>query len=131
MLRRIFNNEHWSKLKAILLDHGIYDKPNLRQTAEGMFYRIRVGCPWSDPPERFEPWNKIYKRFRAWRARARHAGDRHKFPLRFPAPILAVSGIAARPLIAVFVTSPFPGAHIMEGYVLNFARPETSGPDGT
>jgi transposase len=66
MLRQLFNDEKWAKLKPILLAHGIYDKPDLRQTVEGMFYRIRVGCPWRDLPEVFGPWNKVYKRFRAW-----------------------------------------------------------------
>jgi len=27
---------------------GIYDKPFLRLTIEGIFYRLRVGCPWRD-----------------------------------------------------------------------------------
>lgn len=66
MLRRILTNENWSKLKPILLAQGIYDKPDLREIVEGMFYRMRAGCPWRDLPEAFGPWNKIYKRFRAW-----------------------------------------------------------------
>ena len=42
---------------------GIYDKPLLRQTMEGVFYRLRVGCPWRDLPDAFGNWNAIYKRF--------------------------------------------------------------------
>lgn len=66
MVRRIFTNENWSKLKRILLAQGVYDKPDLRRTVEGMFYRIRVGCPWRDLPKEFGSWNKVYKRFRDW-----------------------------------------------------------------
>lgn len=66
MLRHILTNEIWSKLKPILLAVGVYDKPDLRRTVEGMFHRIRAGCPWRDLPAAFGPWNKVYKRFRAW-----------------------------------------------------------------
>jgi transposase len=34
----------------IMLKMGIYDKPCLRQTIEGIFYRLRAGCPWRDLP---------------------------------------------------------------------------------
>lgn len=29
-------------------EQGIYHKPNLRKTVEGILYRMRVGCPWRD-----------------------------------------------------------------------------------
>ncbi len=63
MPRQIFTDELWTKLKAILLKMRIYDKPHLRLTLEGIFYRLRVGCPWRDLPEVFGNWNAIYKRF--------------------------------------------------------------------
>lgn len=68
MLRQMLKDQHWPKLRRILLAESIYDKPDLRRTVEGMLYRIRVGCPWQDLPEAFGSWNKIYKRFRAWAA---------------------------------------------------------------
>ena len=49
-----------------MLNIGIYDKPLLRQTIEGIFYRLRVGCPWRDLPDVFGKWNAIYKRFNEW-----------------------------------------------------------------
>ena len=49
-----------------MLQHGIYDKPNLRMMIEGMFYRMRVGCPWRDLPPIFGLWNSIYKKFNRW-----------------------------------------------------------------
>ena len=42
MPRQIFTDELWGKLKKIMLKMGIYDKPFLRQTIEGIFYRLRV-----------------------------------------------------------------------------------------
>jgi len=46
MARLMLSDERWSKLRKIMRQHGIYDKPNLRRMVEGMLYRIRVGCPW-------------------------------------------------------------------------------------
>ena len=44
----------------------IYDKPYLRQTVEGILYRLRVGCPWRDLPDAFGDWSSIYSRFNEW-----------------------------------------------------------------
>jgi transposase len=66
MPRQLFTDEYWGKLKTVLLSLGIYDKPMLRQTVEGIFYRLRVGCPWRDLPAVFGKWNAVYKRFNAW-----------------------------------------------------------------
>ena len=68
MPRLMLNNEHWSKLKPILLQQGIYLKPDLRMTVEGILYRRRSGCSWRDLPEVFGRWNTVYKRFNAWSA---------------------------------------------------------------
>lgn len=66
MPRQLFTDDYWDKFKAIMLSLGIYDKPSLRQTVEGIFYRMRVGCPWRDLPIAFGNWNAVYKRFNAW-----------------------------------------------------------------
>jgi transposase len=66
MPRQMFTNELWEKLKVVMLKMGIYDKPLLRQTIEGIFYRLRAGCPWRDLPDAFGNWNAIYKRFNEW-----------------------------------------------------------------
>jgi Putative transposase of IS4/5 family (DUF4096) len=29
-------------------------------------WRFRTGSPWRDLPERYGPWQTVYKRFRAW-----------------------------------------------------------------
>jgi len=66
MPREMFTDELWLKLKTVMLDLGIYGKPLLCQTIEGIFYRLRVGCPWRDLPDTFDKWNAIYKRFNEW-----------------------------------------------------------------
>jgi transposase len=62
----MLNDELWFKLREIMLEHGIYDKPNLRMIVEAMLYRMRVGCPWRDLPEDFGCWNSIYQQFNRW-----------------------------------------------------------------
>jgi len=71
MPRQMFTDEYWARLKAIMLSFRIYDKPTLRQTVEGIFYRMRVGCPWRDLPAAFGKWNAVYKRFNAWSLQAK------------------------------------------------------------
>lgn len=66
MARLMFSDEQWGKLKPIMLQSGIYDRPNLRNIVEGIFYRLRTGCPWRDLPLFFGSWNSIYKRFNKW-----------------------------------------------------------------
>jgi transposase len=62
----MLNDELWSKLREIMLQHRIYDKSNLRMIAEAMLYRMRVGCPWRDLPADFGCWNSIYQQFNRW-----------------------------------------------------------------
>lgn len=69
MVRFMLTDERWSKLKTIMLQHGIYDKPNLRMIVEAILYRMRVGCPWRDLPHIFGLWNSIYQQFNRWSSR--------------------------------------------------------------
>ena len=66
MTRLMLTDELWSKLRMIMCQHGIYDKPNLRMIIEGVLYRMRVGCPWRDLPPLFGLWNSIYQQFNRW-----------------------------------------------------------------
>lgn len=66
MARTLLTNEQWYKLKIILLQLGIYNKHNLRNTVEGILFRIRTGIPWRDLPRCFGCPNTIYKTFVRW-----------------------------------------------------------------
>jgi transposase len=66
MGRLMLSDKLWSKLKAIMQHHKIYDKSTLRLTVEAMLYRMRVGCPWRDLPAEFGCWNSIYQKFNRW-----------------------------------------------------------------
>ena len=46
MLATIITEEQWLKLKSILLDLNVYDKPSLKETFLGIIYRLKTGCQW-------------------------------------------------------------------------------------
>lgn len=71
MARLMLSDELWSKLRGIMLQHKIYDKPTLRLIVEAMLYRMRVGCPWRDLPAEFGCWNSIYQQFNRWSSKAK------------------------------------------------------------
>lgn len=71
MTRLMLTNDQWLKLKIIMHEHGIYDKPNLRKMVEGMLYRMRVGCPWRDLPRIFGNWNSVYQKFNRWSSKGK------------------------------------------------------------
>ncbi|MCX6127453.1 MAG: transposase, partial [Proteobacteria bacterium] len=71
MSRLLLTDEHWSKLKPIMLESDIYDKSNLRTTLEGVLYKLRVGCPWCDLPAEFGRWNSVFKRFNEWSVKSK------------------------------------------------------------
>lgn len=66
MPRLMLTDEYWSKLRTIMREHGVYDKPNLRKTVEGILYRMRTGLPWRDLPPFFGRWISIYQQFNRW-----------------------------------------------------------------
>ena len=39
-----------------------------RRVVNGVFHRVRAGCPWRDLPERYGPWQTVYERHRRWSA---------------------------------------------------------------
>ena len=74
MLRHMLSDERWSKLREIMREFGIYDKPQLRMTVEGILHRMRTGCPWRDLPKEFGRWNTIYPQFNRWSAKNKCMG---------------------------------------------------------
>jgi transposase len=40
--------------------------PDHRQVLNGILFRVRTGVPWRDVPERYGPWETLYKRFARW-----------------------------------------------------------------
>ena len=65
----MLKDEYWAKLQPILQEHIIYNKPNLRNTIEGILYRMHTGLPWRDLPDFFGKWIAIYQQFNRWSAK--------------------------------------------------------------
>jgi transposase len=63
------SDEEWARLAPLLpamtprrggrwRDH--------RQVLNGILFRTRTGVPWRDVPDRYGPWETLYKRFARW-----------------------------------------------------------------
>ena len=66
MPQTLLNDQLWLKLKPILLDLNIYDKPNLRNIFTGILFRLKTGCQWRYLPECYGKPNTVFKAFRRW-----------------------------------------------------------------
>ena len=71
MVRLMLKNEFWPKLQTIMRQFGIYDKPELRNTVEGILYRMRTGLPWRDLPAFFGNWISVYQQFNRWSSKGK------------------------------------------------------------
>src|SRR3989338_6395045 len=94
MLRLMLTDEHWSKLRNIMREHGIYDKSSLRKTVEGILYRMRTGLPWRDLPSFFGLWISIYQQFNRW-------SSKNKLMKIFKAIVKSVAGNTTKIHMAV------------------------------
>lgn len=70
MSRKEISDEAWAVIEPLLPKARGRSRPWLdhRGVVEGIVWRFRTGAPWRDVPERFGPWNTIYKRFERWAA---------------------------------------------------------------
>lgn len=68
MSRQEIPDEVWSVIEPLLPRAEGRSRPWLdhRGVVEGIVWRFRTGAPWRDVPERFGPWNTVFKRFDRW-----------------------------------------------------------------
>ena len=67
MPRRMLTDKRWAVLSQIMRQSGrVYEKPEHRNTIEGILYRMRTGIPWRDLPSEFGDWNTVFRRFNLW-----------------------------------------------------------------
>jgi transposase len=62
-------NGQWAALQALLpMPSGAGRPPKWtrRQLVDGIRWRVRVGSPWRDVPERYGHWQTVYGLFRRW-----------------------------------------------------------------
>lgn len=59
----------WAVLEPLLpvgKRPGRPPKWSKRRLIDGIRWRVRVGAPWRDVPERYGPWQTVYGLFRRW-----------------------------------------------------------------
>lgn len=62
-------DEQWALLAPLLPTGKKSGRPPIwpkRALIDGIRWRVRVGAPWRDVPERYGPWRSVYWLFRAW-----------------------------------------------------------------
>ncbi|GAB4045564.1 hypothetical protein GCM10028774_66870 [Spirosoma jeollabukense] len=69
MRRYEITDQQWAKMAQLLPgkagDVGRSATDN-RLFINAVLWIARGGAPWRDLPERFGPWNSVYRRFRRW-----------------------------------------------------------------
>ncbi|MFE7441580.1 IS5 family transposase [Streptomyces chartreusis] len=70
MGRGDLTNAEWDRLESFLPRGGTRGGrwSDHRRVINGVLYRVRTGVRWRDLPERFGPWETVYKRHRRWSA---------------------------------------------------------------
>ena len=66
--RDVISDEAWAVIEPLLPRVVGRSRPWLphRMVVEGIAWRFRTGSPWRDLPERYGPWNTVFKRFDRW-----------------------------------------------------------------
>ncbi|MGW6217957.1 IS5 family transposase [Streptomyces sp. NPDC055109] len=70
MGRGDLTNAEWDRLESFLPPGGVRGGRwrDHRRVINGVLYRVRTRVQWRDLPERFGPWETVYKRHRRWSA---------------------------------------------------------------
>lgn len=68
--RGALTNAEWERLEPLLPRGGTRGGrwSDHRTVIDGVLFRVRTGVQWRDLPERFGPWQTVYKRHRRWSA---------------------------------------------------------------
>jgi transposase len=67
--RHAIRDEDWDRIKDLLPgkkgDPGVTARDN-RLFLDAVLWIAKTGAPWRDLPERFGPWNSVWRRFSRW-----------------------------------------------------------------
>jgi len=69
MVRRYeLEDWEWEAIQPCLPKRKRMGRPprDPRQVLNGVFWILRAGTPWRDLPDRYGPWETVYRRFREW-----------------------------------------------------------------
>jgi transposase len=67
--RHDLTDAQWTVLAPLLPAGAKPGRPPIhprRRLIDGVRWRVRVGAPWRDVPERYGPWQSVYSFFRRW-----------------------------------------------------------------
>jgi transposase len=67
--RHDLTDAQWAVLEPLLPASKRSGRPSKwtkRQLIDGIQWRIRVGAPWRDVPQRYGSWSAVYALFRRW-----------------------------------------------------------------
>src|SRR5258708_26160458 len=66
--RHDLTDPEWARLQPLLPPHPRQGHRwnDHRVVIDGIFCRVRTGCPWRDLPERFGDWKTVFGRPRRW-----------------------------------------------------------------
>ena len=69
MHRHAIPDDQWERIKHLLPGQagqpGVTARDN-RLFIDAVLWIARTGAPWRDLPERFGPWNSVWRRFDRW-----------------------------------------------------------------
>jgi len=67
MSRSDMTDFEWEFIKCVLPNksRGV-PRVDDRRVINGIFYALRVGCPWRDLPPQYGPYTTVYNRFNRW-----------------------------------------------------------------
>lgn len=69
--RDVLTDEQWARIEPLLpLAKGPMGRPQKlhRRIVDGIVHRYRAGLAWRDLPERYGPWQTVWKRHHKWSA---------------------------------------------------------------
>lgn len=66
--RHDLTDEEWAQLEPLLPGHPRQGRrwADHRAVINGVFHRVRAGCPWRDLPSGYGHWKTVYNRHRRW-----------------------------------------------------------------
>lgn len=69
--RDVMTDEQWARIEPLLPpEKGAMGRPQKphRRIVDGIVFRYRAGIAWRDLPERYGPWQTVWKRHHKWSA---------------------------------------------------------------
>ena len=73
MRRHEISDADWARIQPLLPPRPGPYAPD-RRFLNAVLYVAKTGLPWRDLPERFGPWNSVWRRFDRWSRRGVWAG---------------------------------------------------------